>query len=85
MNNFDVVKKLVGPINPVGETHTDTKRHENLKQLVELSADILFELKDTVVDCEHCMEHSVKESGLIAKKHIRTMMDEMAELFEEDE
>ncbi len=33
MNNFDVVKKLIGEVRPVGETNTDNARFENLKAL----------------------------------------------------
>ena len=37
MDIYEVVEKLVGPINPVGETHTDNVRYENLKELIELT------------------------------------------------
>ena len=36
-----VVKKLVGDINPVGATHVDNKRFENLQVMTELT-DKLF-------------------------------------------
>ena len=33
MELIDVVRKLVGPISPIGESHADEKRFENLKNL----------------------------------------------------
>ena len=36
MTNTDVVKKLIGKINPIGETNTDNERFENLKAMCEL-------------------------------------------------
>jgi hypothetical protein len=40
MELIDVVLKLTGPVQPAGETHTDDKRYENLKTLIELAKDI---------------------------------------------
>ena len=42
MEVYDVVKKLIGPIEPVGESHTDEKRFENLKALTELVDSLLI-------------------------------------------
>ena len=36
INMYEVVTKLVGPINPVGETRRDAERLENLKVMGEL-------------------------------------------------
>lgn len=32
MTNTDVIKKLIGKINTIGETNTDNERFENLKE-----------------------------------------------------
>jgi len=37
MDIHEVVRKLVGPISPVGETNADNVRYENLKELIELT------------------------------------------------
>lgn len=36
MELIDVVRKLIGPVNPIGESNTDEERFENLKTLTEL-------------------------------------------------
>ncbi|GAI86093.1 unnamed protein product, partial [marine sediment metagenome] len=38
---YTVVKKLIGNINPVGETNTDNERFENLKIICELTNKLL--------------------------------------------
>jgi len=43
----EIVKKLVGNINPVGETHTDNARFENLKVMTGLVDALLTDI-DTV-------------------------------------
>ena len=40
MTNYDVVKKLIGEVRPVGETNEDNRRLENLKALCELMDEI---------------------------------------------
>lgn len=41
MELIDVVMKLVGPVDPVGETHTDDKRLDNLIVLRDLTRKLL--------------------------------------------
>ena len=36
MEYTDIIKKLIGNINPIGETNTDNERFENLKELCYL-------------------------------------------------
>ena len=36
MDVYEIVGKLVGPIDPIGETQTDERRFENLKVMTEL-------------------------------------------------
>lgn len=44
MTNYDVVKKLIGPINPVGETNEDNRRYLNLEAMIELTDKLLFNI-----------------------------------------
>jgi hypothetical protein len=41
---IDVVRRLVGPVHPVGETNTDYERLENLKQLTELVDFLVYDI-----------------------------------------
>jgi hypothetical protein len=44
MELYDVVTKLVGPTNPVGETRADDERFENLKALTGLVDQLLVDI-----------------------------------------
>ncbi len=41
---YEVVKKLVGEISPVGETQTDNVRFENLKDMTDLVDKLLTDI-----------------------------------------
>ena len=45
MTNFDVVKKLIGNVHPIGETYTDEERFQNLRGMTELAEQIIMELE----------------------------------------
>ena len=68
MNIHEIVKKLVGKINPVGETTADEKRFENLKVMTELVDSLLKDIDNVyyVNQCSH--EYSVKRSADFASK-----------------
>jgi hypothetical protein len=40
----EVVKKLIGPINPAGAEHIDAKRFENLEAMIDLTESLLRDL-----------------------------------------
>ena len=44
MDIYEVVTKLVGRINPVGETETDNERYENLKVMCELVEKLIVDI-----------------------------------------
>lgn len=67
MELIDVVRKLVGPIEPVGETHTDDKRFENLKVMTALVDQLLTDI-DYVVAFKQSGAFSMKRAGEYASK-----------------
>ena len=62
MDIYEVVKKLIGDIDPVGETHTDEKRFENLKVMCEVADKLLTDI-DGVIPNKRRQEHSMKKAG----------------------
>lgn len=62
MEIHDIVKKLIGNIDPVGETHIDEERFENLKATCEL-VDILLTDIDKVIPNNKRAEFSMKRAG----------------------
>lgn len=58
----EIVIKLVGRIDPVGETITDAARLEALKSLCSLVDDLVAEINSVIV----CNRHSYESSRKIA-------------------
>jgi hypothetical protein len=67
MDIHEIVKKLVGPIDPVGESNTDDIRFENLKIMTELVDELLTDI-DHVASNRDRAEYSMKRAGEHASK-----------------
>jgi hypothetical protein len=69
MELYEVVNKLVGPIEPIGETNADNLSFENLIAMTNLVDKLLFAI-DRVSTLKDRPEYSVKRSGELAHKFI---------------
>jgi hypothetical protein len=69
MTVYDIVKKLIGPIEPLGESNGDIKRFENLIAMTELIGKLLFDV-DQVSNEANSDEYSVARAGEFAKEFI---------------
>ena len=67
MELIDVVRKLVGPIMPIGETNEDNRRYENLGAMVELVDRLVFDI-DQVAMQKNRVEFSIKRAGERAER-----------------
>jgi len=70
MTNYDVVKKLIGEITPVGETNEDNKRFENLQAMCRLMDEIDTTIQDLVCTYRNHNEYSIKKSVDFANKFL---------------
>ncbi len=73
MEIIDVVKKLVGKIDPIGETRIDNERLENLKILTALVEGLIEDIY-AVSKNKNCPEYSRQEAGMYAAcflEHVR--------------
>lgn len=61
----EIVMKLNGPIEPVGESHTDEVRLNNLKNLCDLVEDLVGEIQQICPNKDR-VEYSMKEAGKYA-------------------
>jgi hypothetical protein len=75
MEIHDVVKKLVGPIDPVGASHIDPERLKNLESLCELVDRLLFDIADVAHSHKGAHEHSRNIAGEQADKFMRELKD----------
>lgn len=70
-----IIMKLIGAIEPVGETHTDNKRFENLEKLTALTLSLLCDICD-VGDNADSGFHSKAMAGKHALKFLNSLVDE---------
>ncbi len=68
----DVVMKLIGPVNPIGESNTDDSRFENLKTLCDLTEDLIITISK-VTQYKDCPEYSMERAGKFAEKAINNL------------
>lgn len=66
----EIVQQLIGPITPIGESHTDAVRLENLKALCEVVdglADEIYLIKKYI----NSHGHSRREAARVATKFLQ--------------
>lgn len=63
MTNTEIVKKLIGEVRPVGETNTDNQRFENLKNLCDLTNQLVSMIDDVSHLNKDRQEYSMKRAG----------------------
>ena len=68
MTSYDVVKKLIGEINPIGETHEDSRRLENLENMITLVDHLLSDI-DAVALNKGKPEFSLNKAGTVASEY----------------
>ena len=65
MENYKIIKKILGLIEPVGETYEDAKRNTNLQETI-IVMKYLFEDIRNVAKNKDRVEWSMKEAGKMA-------------------
>jgi len=70
MTHTEIVKKLIGNIQPAGAAHIDPERFENLKTMCDLVNDLVVEI-DEVAQKVYSHEHSVKQMGRYANDFMK--------------
>lgn len=70
MEIYEIVKKLVGEINPVGETNEDDKRMGNLRVMMKLVEKLVSDI-DCVAYDKNKVEYSIKRAGEYADNFLR--------------
>ena len=73
---IEVVESLVGPIHPVGETHTDGTRYENLRVMTHVIDRLLFEIDSVARQNKDRHEDSMCKAGKFAAKFINEVKAE---------
>ena len=69
MEYYEIVKKLIGPVMPVGSSHVDDVRFYNLVELVSLLDKLLYDINQ-VAKNKTRHEHSMKKAGELASSKL---------------
>lgn len=75
MENIDVVRKLLGRIEPVADSAIDKERLSNLHETIEVVENLLSDIY-LAAQNKNSQEHSVKEIGLVASKFLTNLYGE---------
>ncbi|HDO36652.1 MAG TPA: hypothetical protein ENH07_10230 [Nitrospirae bacterium] len=67
MNVYEVVKKLIGPIRPIGETNTDNINFENLRVMTELVDKLLADIDDVGYSYKDNCQFTMKRASNFAR------------------
>ena len=70
MDIYEIVTKLVGKINPVGETDADNERFENLKIMCELVEKLVVDIDTVGYSNKNACEFSKKRAAEYSEKFI---------------
>jgi hypothetical protein len=74
MDIYDVVKKIVGPINPVGKTEADDVRLESLELTIGLIDALLIDIR-YVASYKDCEEFSRSRAGKRAENFLKDIRE----------
>ena len=72
MTTYDFVKKILGDINPVGETREDERRFKNLKETTELVDKLLTDI-DALLEYKSRPEYSIKKAVEYVNNFLNTI------------
>lgn len=78
MNVTEVVKRLIGEIEPIGDSRIDEKRFENLKVWCCVAEDMIAELSK-VADFKSKPEHSMSRAGKFSEGALNYYKNEYLE------
>lgn len=78
MELIDIVRKLAGPIDPVGETNTDEARFQNLKKVTELVETLLTDISKVSQNMDR-FEYSMRRAGEYAFTFLNECAQSMPE------
>jgi hypothetical protein len=74
MSVKDVVNKIIGEIDPVGEHNEDEKRFENLKEMCELVNELITQIDDVAMLNDGRIEYSRNKAGKFASDFLSSTL-----------
>ncbi len=81
MDLYDIIKRIIGNINPVGDTNIDKKRLENLKTHEEITYKLIEDLMWVSEDRDR-IEYSMKNLGQSAYSQLLDIKEMLEDCLE---
>ena len=79
MTHFDIVKKLIGAVEPYGDSRIDEQRLENLNDMQILVEQLIRDIK-SVAKYSDRPERSMHQIGLQAKMFLSEIANDLLEV-----
>ena len=57
---YDVLMRFIGPVDPIGSSHVDAVRAENLRMMLKLTDKLLTKIDNIATDNKNRIEYSMK-------------------------
>ena len=73
---YDIVAKMIGKVEPVGSTHVDDERFDNLAELTALTNLLLTDIMQTA-EYKSRHEHSMSKAGNSATKFLDYVKEDL--------
>lgn len=77
MTHYEIVKRLIGPIIPIGDTNADRDRYKNLEDTIDLVDRLIFDINDAGLS-HNRPEASMKKIGETANKYLEDLKDSIS-------
>lgn len=74
MDLYQINKKLIGDVIPVGDASRDPERFENLKKMCDLAYSLICEIQG-VSENANAYEYSVQRAGKYAKDYLENVIE----------
>jgi len=72
MTVYEIIKKLLGEIRPIGETNADNERFENLKSMIDLIYVLLADINE-IIPHKDRVEYSLQRAGKYADEFLNKL------------
>ena len=80
MTHYDIIKKLIGSVEPYGDSRIDEQRLENLNDMQILVEQLIRDIKSAASYSDR-QEHSMHQIGLQAKMFLQEIAADISELY----
>jgi hypothetical protein len=74
MEIYDIVKKLIGNVVPIGDTNKDLQRYKNLEETIFLIEQLLQDI-NSVSSNKDCQEYSKAIAGKKAEQFLNELFN----------